>query len=75
MPQKIYGLLTLNQVAERISRSYSFVYDEVAKGRLTSYKLGGQYSVSEADLEAYIKARRRPALRERRQGGKEALSA
>ena len=64
--RRIYGLLTLAEVARRISRSYDFVYDEVVKGRLAHYKLGGQYAVSETDLEAYLATRRRGALNQRR---------
>jgi excisionase family DNA binding protein len=66
MTQRIYGLLSLKQVADRLNRSYIFVWREVRRNRLTSYKLGGQYSVSEVDLENYMAARRQSALGERR---------
>ena len=66
MTQRIYGLLSLKQVADKLNRSYIFVWREVRRNRLASYKLGGQYSVSEVDLENYLAARRQSALGERR---------
>jgi excisionase family DNA binding protein len=66
MTQRIYGLLSLKQVAAKLNRSYVFIWREVRRNRLASYKLGDQYSVSEVDLENYLAARRQSALGERK---------
>jgi hypothetical protein len=61
MTQRIYGLLSLKQVADKLNRGYNL---RLARGSAKSPRLvqtGWQYSVSEVDLENYLAARRQSA--------------
>lgn len=50
------GLLTTQEVAVVIRMSPRFVLDELRRKRLRGSKLGGEWRVSEADLERYVEA-------------------
>ena len=53
------GTLTLNQVAERLGVHYMTVYRQIRTGRLPATKVGGEWHVAEADVDALQSAPRR----------------
>jgi len=50
--------LTVDNVAMRLQVSGKTVRRWIASGALPAYDLGGQYRISEADLAAFMAARR-----------------
>ena len=50
------NLLTTQEAAERLRKSQRFVLDELRRKRLRGSKFGGEWHVSEADLERYVEA-------------------
>lgn len=55
-------LLTVLQISQRLDMSRSFIYQELASGRLEHYKLGnikGRIRVSERQLMDYLDACRK----------------
>jgi excisionase family DNA binding protein len=53
-------LFTLAQVAERLQVSTKTVRRWIENDDLIAHRLGRQLRISEADLQAFIKARREP---------------
>jgi excisionase family DNA binding protein len=49
---------TLREVAERLKVSRRTVYRWVQAKELPAYKLGGEFRVTERDLERFLEARR-----------------
>jgi len=58
-------LLTVQKIAEDISRSTDFVRDEIKKRRLSHLRIGGRLYVTEDDLAAYLERSRVAAYGER----------
>ena len=59
-------MLTVADVAERLGVSVSLVYEIVAKGDISCYRIGprrGAIRFEEEDVDAYLKSRRQPAAR------------
>lgn len=50
------NLLTTIEVADRLKMSQRFVLDELRRKRLRGSKLGGEWRVSEADLNTYVES-------------------
>ena len=50
------NLLTTQEVAAELKMSQRFVLDELRRKRLRGSKMGGEWRVSEADLERYVAA-------------------
>jgi excisionase family DNA binding protein len=51
-------LLTVNDVAEILKASRSFVYDLLANRKIAYFKVGGKRLVSEEDLHSYLDSQR-----------------
>lgn len=51
-------LLTLRQVAAKLSCSYSWVWRCVKRGDLPTIRIGDGHRVSEGDLQQFLEARR-----------------
>jgi excisionase family DNA binding protein len=49
-------LLRVPEVAERLRLGHRFVRDELMRGNLRGSRIGGQWLVKPADLDAYIEA-------------------
>ena len=62
-------MLTVRQAAERAGVCSSIVYGWVASGELPHFRLGakgrrGKVAIAEADLDAFVQARRREGRQE-----------
>lgn len=53
--EKIYNLV---QVAEYLQASRITLYNYIKTGKLKAFKVGGNWRVTESDLEAFINANR-----------------
>jgi MerR family transcriptional regulator, light-induced transcriptional regulator len=53
--------ITLNEAAERLGVHYMTAYRYVRTGRLAAVKVGGEWRVAAADLEAFVSAASAPA--------------
>ena len=51
---------TLPEVAEKLKVSRRTVYRWVQAGELPAYRLGGEFRITERDLEQFLEARRTP---------------
>jgi excisionase family DNA binding protein len=49
-------MLTVADVAERLRKSRSFVYELIGAGRLSYFRVGGSIRVSEAQLTEYLES-------------------
>lgn len=56
--EKIYSLV---QVAEYLQASRITLYNYIKSGKLKAFKVGGNWRVTESDLEAFINANRNTA--------------
>lgn len=56
--EKIYSLV---QVAEYLQASRITLYNYIKSGKLRAFKVGGNWRVTESDLEAFINASRNTA--------------
>ena len=50
--------LTVRNVAEALQLSTKSVYGIVSRGELPAYRVGGSVRIAQADLDAYLDARR-----------------
>jgi excisionase family DNA binding protein len=53
-------MLTVKQLAERLSISAGKVYDLVGAGKIEHHKIGGAIRITEGQLAAYLETTRRP---------------
>lgn len=51
-------LLTVRQVADRLSVSTKLIYKMFSAGKLDGYKIEGAVRIDEASLDAYLQANR-----------------
>jgi excisionase family DNA binding protein len=51
---------TVPEVAETLKVSHMTVYRWIKDGKLVAYKLGGEFRITERDLEQFLEARRTP---------------
>ena len=51
---QLTNLLTVRQVAERLTVSNNVVYREIARRRLRCYHIGGSIRISDAHLQEYL---------------------
>jgi excisionase family DNA binding protein len=51
---------TVPEVAETLKVSHMTVYRWIKDGKLTAYKLGGEFRITERDLERFLGERRTP---------------
>jgi excisionase family DNA binding protein len=49
---------TVEEVAERLKVSHMTVYRWIKAGRLGAYKMGGEFRITERDVERFLKASR-----------------
>ena len=49
---------TVDEVAERLKVSHMTVYRWIKTGKLDAYKLGGEFRITERDIERFLEARR-----------------
>ena len=52
---------TVEEVAERLKVSHMTVYRWIKTGKLGAYKIGGEFRITERDIERFLQARRFPA--------------
>jgi len=52
---------TVEEVAERLKVSHMTVYRWIKDGKLGDYKIGGEFRITERDVERFLQARRFPA--------------
>ncbi len=60
MPTVEETYYTLPEIAEKLKVSRRTVYRWVQAGELPAYKLGGEFRITERDLEKFLEARRIP---------------
>lgn len=56
---------TVEEVADRLKVSHMTVYRWIKAGQLGAYKIGGEFRITERDIEHYLKARRFPVKGEK----------
>ncbi len=49
---------TVPEVAETLKVSHMTLYRWIKDGRLSAYKLGGEFRITERDLKQFLEARR-----------------
>jgi excisionase family DNA binding protein len=49
---------TVEEVADRLRVSHMTVYRWIKAGKLGAYKLGGEFRITEQDIERFLKAQR-----------------
>ncbi len=52
---------TVEEVAQRLKVSHMTVYRWIKAGKLAAYKIGGEFRITERDIEHFLEARRLPA--------------
>ena len=52
---------TVEEVADRLKVSHMTVYRWIKAGQLGAYKIGGEFRITERDIERFLKERRLPA--------------
>ena len=52
---------TVEEVAGRLKVSHMTVYRWIKAGKLAAYKIGGEFRITERDIERFLEARRLPA--------------
>jgi putative resolvase len=55
---------TVDEVAERLKVSHMTVYRWIKAGQLGAYKIGGEFRITEQDVERFLEARRFRAKRD-----------
>jgi excisionase family DNA binding protein len=55
---------TVEEVAERLKVSHMTVYRWIKARKLGAYKIGGEFRITEGDIERFLQARRFPAEEE-----------
>ena len=49
---------TVEEVAERLKVSHMTVYRWIKAGQLAAYKIGGEFRITERDIEGFLEGRR-----------------
>ncbi len=49
---------TVEEVAERLKVSHMTVYRWIKAGKLDAYKIGGEFRITERDIERFLEANR-----------------
>jgi excisionase family DNA binding protein len=49
---------TVEEVAERLKVSHMTIYRRIKAGELGAYKLGGEFRITERDLQRFLEVRR-----------------
>jgi putative molybdopterin biosynthesis protein len=58
MPTVEEAYFTVEEVAERLKVSHMTVYRWIKAGKLGAYKLGGEFRITERDIERFLEASR-----------------
>jgi excisionase family DNA binding protein len=64
-PRIAYGI---NQACKAVGLSRSFIYQEIAKGRLPTFKVGSRTLIAAEDLTAWLNSHRNPLLKNEIEG-------
>jgi excisionase family DNA binding protein len=61
-----YGFLSIAEASAQLQRHPQFLYEQVAARRIAHHRVGGRIFITQGDLDSFIAASRKPALRERK---------